>query len=163
MNRNAITGLTRVPASVLVADLHALVLAGLQRLIETEHRVAVSVAVGESLVSEARRHRPDLIVSEIQLPVLGGLAAARRVLADRPGTRVVFLTTVEDPMIAAQAFAQGAAGYLLKSSTAAEFLDGLRAILPGAGCFPPGLPAATPTPFAPAATGTRTSAHGRAR
>jgi len=131
MNRNVITGLTRVSARVLVADPHALVLAGLQRLIETEHRVVGSVTDGESLVSEARRLRPDLIVSEIQLPVLGGLDAARRVLADRPATRVVVLTTVEDPVIAAQAFAQGAAGYLLKSSTAAEFLDGLRSVLAG--------------------------------
>ena len=114
-----------------MADPHALVLDGLQRLIETEYRVVGSVADGESLVSEARRLRPDLIVSEIRLPVLGGLEAARRVLAERPGTRVVFLTTVEDPVIAAQAFALGAAGYLLKSSTSEQFLDGLRAVLAG--------------------------------
>jgi DNA-binding NarL/FixJ family response regulator len=114
-----------------MADPHALVLDGLRRLIETEHRVVGSVSDGESLVSEARRLRPDLIVSEIQLPVLGGLEAARRVLAERPGTRVVFLTTVEDAVIAAQAFAQGAAGYILKSSTSEPFLDGLRAVLAG--------------------------------
>jgi DNA-binding NarL/FixJ family response regulator len=131
MNRKVISRPARVSASVLMADPHALLLDGLQRLIETEHRVVGCVTDGESLVSEARQLRPDLVVSEVRLPVLGGLEAARRVLAERPGTRVAFLTTVEDPAIAAQAFAHGAAGYLLKSSTSAQFLDGLRAVLAG--------------------------------
>jgi len=144
MNRNTDTRPTRVPGTVLMADPHALVLDGLQRLIETEHRVVGSVSDGESLVSEARRLRPDLIVSEIQLPGLGGLDAVRRVLAERPGTRVVFLTTVEDPLIAAQAFAQGAAGFLLKSSTSEQFLDGLRAVLAGRRVLSPRLAGGDP-------------------
>ena len=131
MSRNVNSRPARVPASVLVADSHALVLDGLQRVIETEYRVVGSVADGDSLVKEALRLRPDLIVSEIQLPVLGGLEAARGVLTGRPGTRVVFLTTVEDPVIAAHAFAVGAAGYLLKSSTSEQFLEALRAVLAG--------------------------------
>jgi DNA-binding NarL/FixJ family response regulator len=127
-----------------MADPHALVLDGLQRLIETEHRVVGCVSDGESLVTEARRLRPDMVVSEVQLPVLGGLDAARRVLGERPGTRVVFLTTVEDPLIAAQAFAQGAAGYLLKSSTSEQFLDGLRAVLGGRRVLSPRLAGGDP-------------------
>jgi DNA-binding NarL/FixJ family response regulator len=127
-----------------MADPHALVLDGLQRLIETEHRVVGSVSDGDSLVTEARRLRPDLVVSEVQLPVLGGLDAARRVLGERPGTRVVFLTTVEDPLIAAQAFAQGAAGYFLKSSTSEQFLDGLRAVLAGRRVLSPRLAGGDP-------------------
>ena len=131
MNQDTSTKPTRVTGAVLMADPHALVLDGLRRLVETEYWVVGSVADGESLVAQARRFRPDLIVSEVRLPVLGGLEAARRVLAERSGTRVVFLTTIEDAAIAAEAFALGATGYLLKSSTSAQFLDGLRAVLAG--------------------------------
>jgi len=131
MSRNVTSRPTRVSASVLVADPHALVLEALRRLIETEHQVVGGVADGESLVSEARRLRPDLVLCEARLPALGGLEAARRILAERSGTRVVFLTVVDDPMIAARAFALGASGYLLKSATSARFLDGLRAVLAG--------------------------------
>ena len=167
MNRNTDIEPTRVPGAVLMADPHALVLDGLQRLIETEHRVVGSVSDGESLVSEARRLRPDLVVSEVQLPVLGGLDAARRVLAERPGTRMVFLTTVEDPLIAAQAFAQGAAGYILKSSTSEQFLDGLRAVLAGRRVLSPRLAGGDPDALrargGATVTGPLASVPGRAR
>ena len=131
MSQKVTSRLPRASASVLAADPHALVLDGVRRLIEAELRVVGGVADGESLVSEAHRLRPDLVLCEVRLPALGGLEAARRILAERSGTRVVFLTAVEDPMIAARAFALGASAYLLKSSTSAQFLDDLRAVLAG--------------------------------
>ena len=130
MNRNA-SRPAGASARVLTADPHALVLEALRGLLETKHRVVGGVADGESLVGEARRLRPDLVLCEVRLPGLGGLEAARRILAERPGTRVAFLTAVEDPVVAARAFALGASGYLLKSATSAQFLDGLRTLLAG--------------------------------
>ena len=129
MHQLSSTKPSAVARTVLMADPHALVLDGLRRLVESGHRVVGCVADGGLLAAEAGRLRPDVVVSEVRLPVLGGLDAARRILAERPATRILFLTAVEDPVIAAQAFAQGAQGYLLKSSTSEQFLDGLRAVL----------------------------------
>jgi DNA-binding NarL/FixJ family response regulator len=134
---------------VLLADPHALVREGLRALLEPEFTVVGQVVDGEALVREALRLRPALVVTEVRLPGLGGLEAARRVLAQCPGTRVVFVTAVEDDGLAAEAFALGASGYLLKSSSAAEFLVGLRAAAQGrralsarlAGARPEALPA----------------------
>lgn len=117
--------------SVLIADPQTLVAHAVRCLIDAEHRVVGCVADGASLLAEARRLSPEVIVSEIRLPEIGGLDAARGILAERPATRWVFLTTEEDPVIVAHAFALGAAGYFLKSSTAREFLEGLQAVFAG--------------------------------
>jgi DNA-binding NarL/FixJ family response regulator len=97
-------------ARVLLADPHALFLEGLRALLEPDFAVVGQVADGEALVSEALRLRPALVVTELRLSGLGGLEAARCVLAQCPGTRVVFLTAVEDDALAAEAFALGASG-----------------------------------------------------
>jgi DNA-binding NarL/FixJ family response regulator len=140
-----------------MADPHALLLDGLRRLVETEYRVVGSVEDGELLVAEASRLRPDVVVSEVRLPVVGGLEAARRILAERPATRIVFLTAVEDSAVAGQAFALGAAGYLLKSATSAQFRDGLRAVLGGRRVLSPRLAGGDPDALrAPGGSGERT-------
>ena len=118
-------------AQVLLADAQALFQEGLSALLEPEFVVVGRAADGEALVREALRSRPELVVTDVRLPVLSGLEAARRVLAQCPGTRVAFLTAVEDDGLAAEAFALGASGYLLKSSSAPEFLAGLRAAAQG--------------------------------
>lgn len=144
MHRFSNTKPPAVARTVLMADPHALVLDGLRRLVETAYRVVGGVPDGGSLVAEAGRLRPDVVVSEVRLPVLGGLDAARRILAERPATRIVFLTAVEDPAVAGQAFAVGAAGYLLKSSTSQLFVDGLRAVLAGRRVLSPRLAGSDP-------------------
>jgi DNA-binding NarL/FixJ family response regulator len=148
------TRLNTHPGRVLLADPQALFLEGLRALLEPDFTVVGQVADGEALVSEALRLRPALVVTELRLVGLGGLEAARRVLAQCPGTRVVFLTAVEDDGLAAEAFALGASGYLLKSSSAPEFLAGLRAAAQGrralslrlAGGRPEALPARASRP-----------------
>ena len=139
---------------VLLADPQVLIREGLRALLEPDFAVIGQVDSGEALAGEARRLQPDLVLTEIQLSGLGGLAAARRVLAECRETRVVFLTTVEDESLAAEAFALGASGYLLKSSSAPDFLAGLRAAAQGrralsarlAGGRPEALPAPSAGP-----------------
>jgi len=90
------------------------------------------------------------VVADISMPRMNGLEAARRLRGELPGTRVVFLTVNEDPQMAAEAFALGASGYLLKSSTATELHAAIRSVLAGrrylskrlAGGDPDALPAA---------------------
>jgi DNA-binding NarL/FixJ family response regulator len=108
-----------------------LVLEALRAFLAPEHRVVGCARDGLALVEEARRLRPDLVVSELRLPGLDGLEAARRVLETCWRVRFVFLTSVEDEAKAEQAFAAGASGYLLKSSSGAEFVAGLREVMRG--------------------------------
>ena len=114
-NPNAPCPINPDRARVLLADPQALFLEGLRALLQTNFAVVGQVAGGEALVSEALRLRPALVLTELRLSGRGGLEAARRVLAECPGTRVVFVTAVEDDGLAAEAFALGASGYLLRA------------------------------------------------
>jgi DNA-binding NarL/FixJ family response regulator len=139
-----------------------LLLEAFRRMLEPEVEVVGACADGAALVEQAMALEPDLVVADISMPRMNGLEATRRLRGELPGTRVVFLTVNEDPQMAAEAFALGASGYLLKSSTATELHDAIRAVLAGrrylskrlAGGDPDGLPAsATPT--------ARSAAHAR--
>ena len=116
---------------VLLADDHALLLEAFRRLLDPEFDVVGSVTDGAALVEEALRLRPDVVVADVSMPRMNGLEAARRLRAELPSARIVFLTVNEDPQIAAEAFRIGATGYLLKSATATELVAAIRAALKG--------------------------------
>jgi len=135
---------------VLLADDHVLLLEAFRRMLEPEVAVVGAVADGAALVEQALALEPDLVVADISMPRMNGLEAARRLRGELPRSRVVFLTVNEDPQLAAEAFALGASGYLLKSSTATELREAIRAVMSGrrylskrlAGGDPDALPAA---------------------
>jgi DNA-binding NarL/FixJ family response regulator len=137
-------------ARVLLADDHVLLLEAFRRMLEPSVEVVGAVADGAALVEQALALEPDLVVADVSMPRMNGLEAARRLRGELPRTRVVFLTVNEDPQMAAEAFALGASGYLLKSSTATELDEAIRAVLAGrrylsqrlAGGDPEALPAA---------------------
>ena len=116
---------------VMLADDHVLLLEAFRRLLDSEFDVVGSVTDGAALVQEALRLRPDVVVTDVSMPRMNGLEAAKRLRAKLPSTRLVFLTVNEDPQIAAEAFRIGALGYLLKSSTATELVAAIRAALKG--------------------------------
>jgi DNA-binding NarL/FixJ family response regulator len=116
---------------VVLADSQAVLAEALACLLEPDFDVAGVVTDGIELVKQATRLSPAIVVTDVSLPLLGGLAAASRVLQVRPGTRVVLLTACEDLQVAAQAFELGAAGYVLRSTGAREFLRALRTVLRG--------------------------------
>src|SRR5262245_32990867 len=137
-------------ARVLLADDHVLLLEAFRRMLEPAVEVVGAVKDGAALVEQALALEPDLVVADVSMPRMNGLEAARRLRGELPRTRVVFLTVNEDPQMAAEAFALGASGYLLKSSTATELHEAIRAVLSGrrylsqrlAGGDPEALPAA---------------------
>ena len=116
---------------VMLADDHVLLLEAFRRLLDSEFDVVGSVTDGRALVEEALRLRPDVVVTDVSMPRMNGLEAAKRLRAELPSTRIVFLTVNEDPQIAAEVFRIGAFGYLLKSSTATELVAAIRAALKG--------------------------------
>jgi DNA-binding NarL/FixJ family response regulator len=116
---------------VLLGDDHALVLAGLRRLLEPECDVVGTAPDGRALVDIAQRLRPDVIVIDIAMPGMNGFDAARELGRVAPQARLVFLTMYASPALASEAFNVGALGYVLKHSAAAELGQAIRSAWQG--------------------------------
>jgi DNA-binding NarL/FixJ family response regulator len=116
---------------VLLADDHVLLLSAFAKLLEPKYAVVGTAADGRALVAEARRLKPDLIVTDIAMPLLNGLDAARQIRLELPQVKVIFLTVSEDPDLAREALASGASGYLLKRSAAGDLFRALSAAREG--------------------------------
>jgi DNA-binding NarL/FixJ family response regulator len=116
---------------VLLADDHRIVLEGLRGLLEPEFEIVGAVEDGRTLVAEARRLRPDLVVADISMPELNGIDAVRQIKKHDGGIRVVFLTMHADVGYAASAFEAGASGFVLKHSAPQELITALRDAMQG--------------------------------
>ncbi len=92
---------------------------------------------GERAVAAARTHRPDVILMDLRMPVMGGVEATRRVLAATPAARVVVLTTFEEDEEIFEAMRAGAVGYLLKACSADKLCESVRAAAKGTSVLEP--------------------------
>jgi DNA-binding NarL/FixJ family response regulator len=117
--------------TVLLAEDHAIVAEGLQGLLKDRFKLVGTVHDGRELVAAADRLRPDVIVTDISMPLLNGLDAVRKVKAKLPKTKVVVLTMHGDPQLAVQAFRAGASAYLLKMSSGEELVKAIDEALQG--------------------------------
>jgi DNA-binding NarL/FixJ family response regulator len=120
------------PHTVLVADDHAIVKEGLVTLLK-EHNFDVVGAVGDGdrLVDEAKRLRPDVIVTDISMPGLSGLEVLTRLKAEHVDSKVIVLTMHNDAELATRAMRAGASGFLLKHSAGDELLNAIGQALQG--------------------------------
>jgi DNA-binding NarL/FixJ family response regulator len=118
-------------ARLLLADDHALVAAGLRKLLEPEFDVVGTVTDGRALVEAAERLKPDVVLLDISLPLLNGIDAARAISKTLPGLKIVFVTILSDPDYVAEAFRAGGSGYVLKRSTASELIAAINEVLAG--------------------------------
>ena len=118
-------------ARVLLADDHAIVVAGLRSLIEPEFELVGAATDGRELVEMAKRLKPDVVVADISMPRLNGMDAVRQLRKTDPSIRVVFLNMHGDVDFATEAFRAGASGYLLKHSAAEELPTAIREALNG--------------------------------
>lgn len=116
---------------VLVADDHPLMQQGLVELLRTDDHVDVVavVADGAGAVLAAARERPDVVLMDLSMPIMDGVAATRAIVAADPQARVVVLTSLSQPERIVEAIHAGAVGYLLKDS---EPDDVIRAIVAAA-------------------------------
>jgi len=110
---------------LLIADDHSVFLEALKCFLEKTYVVTGTVTDGRSLVTEALRLKPDMIIIDIGMPLLNGLDAARRIREQLPNVRLVFLTMREDANLAAAALELGHAGFVLKHSAAAELVTAI--------------------------------------
>lgn len=116
---------------VLVADDHVIMTQGLCRLLEGEAEIVATASDGQQLVDRARQHRPDIIVSDVNMPGMSGLDAMRRLKADGLRSKFIFLTLHTDSRLASEAMRAGASGYLLKHAAAEELIEAIHAVMAG--------------------------------
>ena len=113
---------------VLLVDDQPLIRAGLRMLCAAEADLDVvgEADNGREAVALAARLVPDVTVMDLRMPGVDGITATRRILADRPGARILVLTTFGDDDHLYPALTAGACGFLLKDAPPAELLDGIR-------------------------------------
>ena len=130
---------------VLIADDQAVVRSGLRRILEVDPEIdVVGEAVdGVAAVDAARRLSPHLVLMDIRMPRLDGIAATRRIVtegSDPP--RVLILTTFGLDEYVVQALTAGASGFLLKDASPEDLLAGVRAVARGDALLDPAVTAA---------------------
>ncbi|MFF3672186.1 response regulator [Microtetraspora malaysiensis] len=121
------------PVRVLVADDEAMVRAGVRAILARDPNVEVVAEAGDGheAIALARRHRPDVVLLDIQMPGLDGLTAVARFHRELTTVGVIMLTTFGQDEYITRALEEGADGFLLKADDPRELLNGVRAV--GAG------------------------------
>jgi len=127
---------------VLVADDHPIVRSGIVGLLADADDITVvgEAADGAEAVAQARLLRPDVVLLDLRMPVLDGVAATSQIVAAGIG-RVLVLTTYESDEQILGAIGAGAAGYLLKASPSSEIVAGVRAVAEGESALSPSVAA----------------------
>jgi DNA-binding NarL/FixJ family response regulator len=128
--------------SVLIADDQALVRGGLRMIIDAQQDMQVvgEAENGTDAVASAQRLEPDVVLMDIRMPELDGIAATQR-LAERrpPRTRVLILTTFDEDRLVYDAMRAGASGFLLKSAPPARLAEAVRVIAAGEALLAPSI------------------------
>lgn len=117
--------------TVLIADDHTMIADAFRKLLDPYYEVVGSVTDGLALLDKAAELKPDVIIADIGMPLLNGLAASQRIRKKIPKTKIVFVTMNEDGDLASEALRSGASAYLLKSSAGVELLEAVHETLRG--------------------------------
>jgi len=128
-----------VAINVLVVDDHRVVRAGLVALLRQNQSLNVvgEAGNGEEAVRLAGQLQPDVVLMDMQMPVMTGVEATQRIKAQWPAIQVLVLTTYDDDELIWGGLQAGAKGYLLKDAPPEELLQGIRAVAAGQSLLPP--------------------------
>lgn len=126
------------PVTVLLADDHPSVRAGLRLLLETAEGITVAgeAADGAAAVRQVRALRPDVVLMDARMPGTNGIEATRQI-TEEAGAEVLMLTTFDLDEVVFGALRAGAAGFLLKSAEPAQLIEAIRRVAAGDGVVAP--------------------------
>ena len=129
----SVQGEASPPARLIVADDHALVRKGIEGMLEGEPDLEIvgEAADGREALELCRRLRPDLVLMDVRMPEIDGLAAARAIKAQSAGTNILMLTAYGDPVDLFEAVRAGAVGYVTKDAGKRELIGAVRGALDG--------------------------------
>jgi DNA-binding NarL/FixJ family response regulator len=118
---------------VVIADDHGVIRDGLGKLIAAYDDIQVVgvAADGEEAVQRSREASPDVVLMDLHMPRLDGIEATRCIMAERPGTAILILTSFSDRRQILGALDAGASGYLLKDAASDEVAEGIRSAARG--------------------------------
>jgi DNA-binding NarL/FixJ family response regulator len=131
------------PVRVLLVDDQALFREALSTLLQVRPEIEVVGEAGDGAAAlrQAAELRPDVVLMDLHMPVLDGIAATRRLRVEQPGVRVLALTTFDDDEDVFAALRAGAVGYLLKDVSADRLVEGLLAAARGESVLQPSVAA----------------------
>jgi DNA-binding NarL/FixJ family response regulator len=131
------------PIRILLVDDQALFREGLRTLLSVHADLAVvgEAGNGEEALRLAASLRPEVVLMDVQMPVLDGVAATRRLHAAQPGCHVIMLTTFDDDDYVFEGLRAGAAGYLLKDAPSGTLVEAIRAAARGESFLQPSVAA----------------------
>ncbi len=129
------------PIRVLVVDDHFVVRKGVRALLAESGEIDVVGEAGDGAqaIAEARRLAPQVILMDLRMPGIDGVAATQAILAEQPEVRIVVITGTEVEEEVLAAIAAGALGYLAKTSPREDFLRAIRCVAEGEAWLPPRL------------------------
>ena len=127
------TPTTTQPIRVVLVDDHAVIRAGLEQLLAGTDDIEVvgTAANGAEALDVVRRIRPDVVLMDLQMPQVDGVAATRAIMSEQLGVDVLVLTSFSDSERIVAALDAGAVGYLLKDADPDDVLQGIRAVSRG--------------------------------
>ncbi len=146
------------PIRVVLVDDQQLVRVGFRHILESEADMEVVGEAGDGAeaLEVVRWRRPDVVLMDIQMPVMDGLEATRRLLEpDRAAPHVIILTTFELDEYVFEALRAGASGFLVKNAPPEELVTGIRSVVAGGGLLSPGVTSRVIAAFAHRRAGDR--------
>src|SRR5215468_11206598 len=125
--------------TVLLADDHATLIDGLVAMLGRDFQVVGGACDGRTMIEMAKEKRPDVIVTDISMPDLNGIDAARILRQDIPSTKILFLTMHSDFPLVEEAFRVGASGFVLKMCDMSEVMKAIHSVAKGSTYITPQL------------------------
>src|SRR5689334_552361 len=118
---------------LVIADDHELILKGFQLMLSRQNdiQLVADASNGRDLIDIVAQHRPDIVITDIQMPVMDGIEACRRIKESFTTTEVLALSTFGDDHFVIEMLEAGARGYLLKNSDREDLIEAITTVYNG--------------------------------
>jgi DNA-binding NarL/FixJ family response regulator len=135
---NSLQNPARAQLRIMIVDDHPMVREGLAGILERQEMLIVGLAsTGRQAIEMFARYMPDILLLDLRLPDQSGIEVTRKILADYPDAKIIFLSSSQGDASIYDAINSGAVGYLVKGIDGATLGDGIRRVAAGGRCLSP--------------------------